>query len=665
VDKRKPKEKARERRAASFRGTASSWSAVRWSPAVVALATIFAFAPAIGNGFTKWDDPLYVTENHQIRDLSLMSLKGTFSTFFEGNYHPLTMASLALDYHFWRLNPKGYHITNVVVHVLNTLAVFGLIFLLTGSREMSIITSVFFGIHPLHVESVAWVSARKDLLYVLFYLGACISYALWLRRGRLKAVTYGGALGLFLLSLLSKGMAVTLPLALLSIDYYARRAVSLKRMLLEKTPFFLMSLGFGLMAIAAQRAKGAIGDLVSFPFYERVLFACYGLLAYLFKALVPVKLSAFYPYPDTAAHGLSPIFWVAPLLVGILAAGVYRSRRQGRGVMFGALFYSVNVALVLQVIPVGRAMMADRYTYLSYVGVGFVLALGYRYLMRVPLARRHGLRRAATLVLSIFGVILIFAARARCEVWEDNVRLWTDVIAKYPTAGLAYKNRAITYRERGDYERAMIDLERALVLDPDNAGALCNRGNLLYLKGNREGALFDLDRAIGLDPSIADAWNSRGAVRSSLGRYEQALADFNQAIELKRDFPDAYLNRSNTFLVMRKYDRAMEGYNAYVAWEPGDARGYFCRGLGRISLGDATGAIEDYGSALRIKPDFGHAYFFRSKAFAASNQYTSALHDALRAQTLGYRVEQGYLEQLRKAAGAVAGIRGNPRMGAR
>jgi protein O-mannosyl-transferase len=584
-------------------------------PALIALVTAFTYAPAINNGFTKWDDPVYVTDNYQIRDLSFSSIKTTFRTFLEGNYHPLTVMSLALDYHFWQLDPKGYHITNVVLHVFNTLAVFVLLFLLTGSTELSVITSLFFGIHPLHVESVAWVSERKDVLYVLFYLGACISYMLWLRKGRPKAIYYAGALGLFLLSLLSKGMAVTLPLVLILIDFYARRRVTLKRWLLEKTPFFLLSLVFGVLAIVAQRAKGAIGDLARVPFYERALFACHGFLTYLFKALVPVKLSAFYPYPDRAAGSLSPMFWIAPLLVALIGVGVYRSLRHGRGVMFGALFYSVNVALVLQLIPVGRAITADRYTYLSYIGVGFVLALGYRYVMHGPLALRRGLQGVVMVVLCMFGAILILAARARCEVWKDNVSLWTDVIGKYPKAGLAYTNRSKTYKERGEYEPAMADLSQALSLNPSDAGALVNRGNLFYLMRNRERALLDLDRAISLDPTVADAWNSRGAVRSSLGMYEEGLADLNKAIELGGMFPGAYLNRANTLFAMKRYDSAMADYDAYISWESGDGRGYFCRSLARSGAGDQAGA----------------------------------LRDALQAQALGYPMEQGYLEGLRES----------------
>src|SRR5437762_7752115 len=187
-------------------------------PVAIALVTALAFLPSMRYGFTDWDDTGYVTENSMIRDSSLSGIGALFKTFVEGNYQPLTMASYALDYRLWKLDPKGYHLTNVVLHVLATTAVFAFVVLLTGSPELSAITSLFFGIHPLHVESVAWVSGRKDCLYALFYFVACGSYVLWVRKGRL--VFWAFALVSFLLSLLSKGMAVTLPLAFVAIDFY-------------------------------------------------------------------------------------------------------------------------------------------------------------------------------------------------------------------------------------------------------------------------------------------------------------------------------------------------------------------------------------------------------------------------------------------------------------
>lgn len=591
---------------------------------------------------------MYVTADYQIRELGPPALREDFSTFFAGNYHPLTLVSLALDYRAWALNPKGYHLTNVALHVLDTIAVFAFLLLLTGSIPLAGITSLFFGIHPLHVESVAWVSGRKDLLYVLFYLGACASYVLWLRGVRPRAAFYAGTLLLFLLSLLSKGMAVTLPVALLLIDLFAGRLASRRRILLEKAPFFLLSLGFGLVAIAAQRSAGAIAEGAHASLLSRALIACHGFLFYLVKGVLPLQLSAFYPYPPAGPLPLD--FWIAPVVVILLALGVVRATRHGKEILFGTLFYAVTVAPVLQLLPVGDAITADRYSYLPFVGLGFALAAGLVALWKSPLLRPGLARGFGVLVLAALGTALVFATRARCEVWRDNVTLWSDVIAKHPDVALAYTNRAKTYKERGDVALASADLERAVSLRPNDPGILVNHGNLLYIQGDRPRALADLDKAVALGPRLPDAWNSRGAVRASLGRYQEALADFDRAIELEHVFPDAYLNRANALLGMKRYDAALRDYDAYLRWEPEDARGFFCRGLARSARGEDVLAREDYGTAIRLRPGFAHAFYFRSRSYAASHETGPALQDALRARELGYPVEPGYIDSLGASA---------------
>ncbi|HEU5310634.1 MAG TPA: hypothetical protein VFV24_04195, partial [Candidatus Eisenbacteria bacterium] len=238
-----------------------------WIPLAIALVTIAAMAPSLQNGFTNWDDPEYVLENHLIRDLSPSGLAAIGTSFLDGNYHPLTVLSLALDYRFGGLDPSGYHRTNLAIHVLATLAVFWLVLLLTGSRELSTFVALFHGVHPMHVESVAWVTERKDLLYGLFYFLACASYVIWLRGDRRKPLAYAATVLFFVLSLLSKGMAVTLPLALLAIDFLLERKWSWKAQAAEKAPFFALALGFGILAVIAQRSEGAVQEIARFPLH--------------------------------------------------------------------------------------------------------------------------------------------------------------------------------------------------------------------------------------------------------------------------------------------------------------------------------------------------------------------------------------------------------------
>jgi tetratricopeptide (TPR) repeat protein len=608
--------------------------------------TVAAFGPAIHLGFTDWDDPFYATEQPLIRDLSPAGLGTIFSTFVEGNYHPLTMASFAVDYHFWKLDPRGYHIENVALHVLVTLAVLAFVFLLSGSQPMAAIAALFFGIHPLHVESVAWVSGRKDLLYALFYLGGCISYLFWARGRRPKATYYAGALALFVLSLLAKGMAVSFPLALLAIDYYLKRTPNMK-LLLEKAPFFAIAVVFGIVALMAQARQGAVQDLGSFAPWERILFACYGISAYVARAIAPLNLSALYPYPlRTAGGGLPLLYYLAPLGVLALLALVLLSLRRGRDVAFGALFFLANVAMVLQLVPVGSAVIADRYTYLSFVGIGFILAALAR-----PLLRRARVPTVAALVLA--GAAALVATQARCAVWKDNVTLWNDVLAQYPNLPLGYTMRARSYMQQGRNDLAMADAERALSLDPKQPRALTMRGTMRYLNRDNAGALTDLEEATKLEPRQHVPWNSLGAVHLALGRREEALSDFNKAIELKPDYAEAYLNRALTLSGLGRFPQAMPDFDAALRLNPGNPKGYLWRGEARFILGDKEGAAEDYGVSIGLDPSSSGAWYARARAYERLGRYPDALRDALEAQKLGYPVRPEELERFRK--GAVAG----------
>jgi tetratricopeptide (TPR) repeat protein len=615
--------------------------------------TAFAFLPSIHDGFTDWDDPFYVTDQPLIRDLSPAGLRAVFTTFVEGNYHPLTMASFAVDYHFWKLDPRGYHIENIALHVLVTLLVFGFILLLTRSRAMSAITAPFFGIHPLHVESVAWVSGRKDLLYALFYVAACISYVLWARGRRPRAVHYASVVVLFVLSLLAKGMAVSLPLALLAIDFYLERKPSVKTVLLEKAPFFLIALGFGYVAVVAQSRQGAVQSLASFAFYERILFACYGISAYLIRAIAPLSLSALYPYPLRVGGGLPVVYYLAPLGALAFVALVLASLRRGRAVAFGALFFLVNVALVLQLLPVGSAVIADRYTYLSFVGVGFMIASLFRSPAARTRARSLAPRAALAALLTVAGILALLATQARCAVWKDNVTLWNDVLRQYPNLPLGYTMRARSYMQQGRNDLAMADAQRALSLDPKQPRALTMRGTLRYLNRDQEGALADLSEAVRLEPKEAVPWNSLGAVHLAQRRHDLALRDFTTAIELKSDYAEAYLNRALTLIGLNRLGQSMPDFDRSILLDPRKPKAYLWRGEAKYLLGDAEGAIQDYGRSLALDPASDGAYYARAKAYERLGRYAEALGDASKAKDLGYPVPPGYLDGLKKRSAAV------------
>jgi tetratricopeptide (TPR) repeat protein len=616
-------------------------------PLAVGLLTAAVFAPAIQNGFTNWDDPAYVLQDHLLRDLSPSGLQAIGTTFVEGNYHPLTILSLAVDYHLWKLNPLGYHLTNVVIHVLATLAVFWLVLLLTESRELSTITALFFGIHPLHVESVAWISARKDVLYVLFYFIACASYVLYVRKG--QRIFWVCALAASIFSLLSKGMAVTLPLAFIAIDLYLKRPWN-ARALLEKIPFFGISLLFGVITIVAQ--QNSVQAFSGYPLQVRVLVGFHGLATYIIRAVVPTGLSALYPYP--VGRTLPVEYYLAPsvaLLVGLMIA---KSLKSDRTYALAGIFFLINVALVLQFLPVGSAAMADRYTYVAYFGIGLALARGFQFLRNSPFGRRATPRALLTAILIVLFGAWILVTRERIHVWKNNITLWTSVLAEYPAIPLAYAQRAWSYEQQGNSVLAMADLEKALALDPNDADARSTRGSLYYSKGDYPRALADLNVAVRSQPRFASAVNSRGAVLLAMNRYDEAIADFTRAIELRPSLAEAYLNRALAYGMKKEYRRTLPELDRAILYDPGNPRAYLLRGVSKLALGDTARAIQDYGEALRVAPAFGDAYFARSLAYEALGRRDEALRDALRAQEAGYHVADSYISRLR-ALGSAGG----------
>ena len=288
---------------------------------IVPLAlTVVAFHGSLNNGFTNWDDDDYVTDNQLIRQLSLQNIQRMFSpaTLVSANYQPVTILWLAINYALGKLNPAVYILTNLLLHLLNVLLVFLFIRKLAGNDRIAGICAVIFGVHPMHVEPVAWITGRKDVLYTFFFLSALLSYLRYREKhGREKAVAYSLACILFALSLLSKSAAVTLPFILLLVDFYQKRKFT-AAMLLEKAPFLIGAILIGILAIQGQESQGTLDEGAAYPIMGRMLIACYSYMFHIVKFFVPVKLSAFYPYPPRCNqhHGLSgtncrcPAFWL-------------------------------------------------------------------------------------------------------------------------------------------------------------------------------------------------------------------------------------------------------------------------------------------------------------------------------------------------------------------
>jgi tetratricopeptide (TPR) repeat protein len=610
--------------------------------------TFAAYLPSLDNDFTNWDDTQYVLDNSQVKHPDLGVI---VSSPIAANYHPLTILSLAANYRISGLHPGSYHAVNLLLHLANTALVFAFVWTLSaGRRWTTAVTSLFFGIHPMHVESVAWVSGRKDVLYAFFFLAGLIAY---LRYAKTRRWEWWWATGLaFLASLASKPAAVVFPVTLLLVDWYQRRPWS-PRLLLEKSAWFAASLAAGLLTIRAQSLGGALEQ--QWDPVSRVLFAAYGLVMYMVKLVVPVHLSAIYPFPGAGGRGLGPEYYVAlaAAVIGIPIL-VHRLIRQ-RPAIFGFAFYLVNIALVLQLVTVGKAVMADRYTYLPYVGLLFALAW--------PLDEGggdSGLARSARRALAggflVLLPVCLAATWARCDVWQNSESLWSDTIRKFPDSSVdAYVNRGYYYHNvTKEYGKALADYDRAIAVDPAVPYAWNDRGMLLADVGEPDAALASLDRAIALRPGYALAWNNRGGVKVKRGDLAGGIADISRAIELEPSSRDAYANRAIGHNLSGEHERAIEDARRAVALSPGHPENYVLQGLmgtSSLALRRDREAIGYLSEALRLappgEPRRGGFYLARSQAWAGLGNRARALEDAREAFRLDPTIEAAY----RKATG--------------
>lgn len=498
-------------------------------PLVILLLTALVYWPSLDNELTNWDDDEYITNN---KDLADGSLRKHFieKKHVMGNYHPMSMWTLAWDYNSaldassQKIDPVPFHRTNLILHLLSTGLVFLIFFKLTQNNWIAAFTAALFALHPMHVESVAWASERKDVLYAFFYLGGLLSWIYFLEKKN-NYLYYGITLGLFLLSLFSKAVAVSLPILLLGIDYYYKRPFNFK-LILEKLPFLALSVFFGLKAIDAQKEFEAIQGNILYDYGDRFLFACYGTMQYIVKFIAPTDLSCFYSFPVPGITKPS-LYYIAPVFAAGLAAAVWVFRKN-RFILYGAAFFFITVGLVLQLLPVGGAVMADRYSYLPHIGLAFILGKSAWCLIE----KKPELKNVVLGVMIVFTLVMAFLSKKRTEVWKDSVTLWTDAEQHDQMSPKLYNNFGDALTLAGDHQSGLEMYNKALKLKPDYADAFYNRGLTYFYLKNYQAALNDYDAAIRYSPNLAVAWHNRAGTNFTVGRYREALSDARKARDL-------------------------------------------------------------------------------------------------------------------------------------
>lgn len=566
----------------------------RLLPGIIAAAiTFLVYLPALSNGFVNWDDQRYIYENGLIRSIDFAFLKTIFTTIQVSNWHPLTMLSYAVDFALWGENTLGYHLENVILHAINTFLAGLLAARLVearGARSSAFVfiaalaTALLFGLHPMHVESVAWVSERKDVLSGLFFMLSILSYLGYQKKRSLSA--YILTFVFFVLALMSKPMAVTLPVVLLIIDIFPLERTSKEgfgKILLEKVPFFGASLLIAIITIVAQGGSGALRSLDTDPLGLRFLTAFRGFVFYLFKLIFPAGLAPYYPSPIERTLANYEYWGAALLLAAITAAAVYAFRKGRKAFPAAWAFFVITLLPVIGIIQVGRQAAADRYIYIPAIAL-FVLA-------GVALAsiveRKKEALYPAIIGLAAVSVIFSVLTIRQTGIWKDSVTLWSHEIEVYPmTVPMAYNSRGQAWYNKGELEKAVEDYSTSITLNPFDPFPYNNRALVYEGLGRTEAAIDDYTKAISLDPGFYNAYNNRGIAYGQVGRLNEAVEDFTAALKIDPSSSSAYLNRGFALLNMERPNDALNDFTKADTLAPGSPMVRYNLGLVYMKLGD-------------------------------------------------------------------------------
>ncbi len=539
----------------------------------VALLTLIIYLPSLQNAFVQRDDGIYIFANQHIRSINVDFFKWAFLSFYASNWHPLTWIAHALDYELWGLTPLGHHLTSVLLHAFNAfLVVFLAIKLLEAFKARSTnsglssfidektiliaagVTGLLFGLHPVHVESVAWASEKKDLLCASFFLLSLLMYATSISDADSDLVTnsitaryiqkrYLAALGFFILALLSKPMAVSLPAVMLILDWCPfariRSGKTFWSACVEKFPFFILSLVSSVLTILAQKTGLSMALTYTVPLSSRVLVAAKSLAVYLINMLWPVNLLAFYQYPKDVSLLSTKYILAIALLVGITIVCLSVQRKQK--FWFAAWSYYVTTLIpVLGIVQVGGQSMADRYAYLPALGPFLVIGIAAAWLWKkITSFSRWGLF-AKALNISIAFIVLLslsYLTLKQISVWKNDISLWTNVIENSPEPVLlAFTSRSMAFFSLGQFNQAIEDYTTIISLDSRSAPAYFYRGLAFYKTGQFEKAITDFTQASALIPDNPDIFISRGLAYINVNRPGLAQRDFKVACEMGNDF---------------------------------------------------------------------------------------------------------------------------------
>jgi tetratricopeptide (TPR) repeat protein len=543
--------------------TSSGHKWLLWPCLLLAAATMALYWPATAYNFVALDDDQYVYDNPWVtHGLDWSTIKWAFTTTYAANWHPLTWLSHLLDIYMYGLPPGGPHFTNVLLHALNALLLFLVLTHLTGAPWPSWVAAALFAWHPLRVESVAWISERKDLLCGLFWMLTLWAYLRYAEEFKVQSskfkVFYVLSLLLFALGLMSKPMMVTLPFVLLLLDYWPLQQ---RRPLKEKWPFFALAAAGCAVTVIAQHAGGAIKSFEQAPFLLRAANVPAAYVTYIYQTFWPTHLCAFYPLPDKA-HLLAAIG--SGLALAAITALTVRCRREYPWLLVGWFWFLGTLVPVIGLVQVGGQALADRYTYLPSIGLFIMLAWSVNHwLARLPEARLW-VGGAAFLCL----LACVLATERQLPYWRDSLALYGRILENFPDCAGAQNGMGLALSDAGRRDEAIEHYKEALRLEPASVHAHYNLGIELAEAGKLEEAMFQFNEALKLNPRNEQLHNNIGIVLAQQGKFQAALEQFQRAIAINPGYPKPYLNAAMALERLGRTNEARTNYQKAEQLDP-------------------------------------------------------------------------------------------------
>ena len=616
---------------------------------IVLFITFFCFSPSLQNEFVNWDDESSFIKNELITSLNETNFwentKGIFSSDVIGNYNPLTIWTFLLEQKFvGQDKPLFWHLNNIILHLVCTFFIFWIGLRLRLGLLGASIAALLFGIHPMRVESVAWVTERKDVLYSAFYLAAMFYYIKGKQEGfrTRDYLTIGIS---FLLSLLSKIQAVILPVSLVLVDYYLSKdcRITLKS-IIGKVPFFVGSLAIGLLGVYFLKQKEVLTQQVYFGF-DRLFIGSLSLTTYLAKSILPYRMSPLYPYPsslDWTFYASIVTFILTPALL------FFAYIKKWRVVFFGFAFFIANIFLLLQIVGAGQGFLADRFTYMAYFGIFFLFAY-----FLVFLIKRFPERKMV--VLSFTGLVFLFYGYVTFQqnkIWKNSATLFSHVLKYYDKSTTPWGNRANYFRDIGEPQKAFHDYRQVIRLTPNEPNPYNTIGKLYFNYNHPDSlkkALFYCNKAIELKPDDAEYIVNRGVIHAKLGDFNTALQNFDRAEKIDPGYANIYLNRYLIYSQSRQGNKALKNVDKYLNINTNHADMWFEKGRLHQALNQPQECINAFDKAISINPKKGMYYFERAKGYYNLENYTRAKSDIQQSLKLNYKGDQNVIDLILNA----------------